>query len=112
MEIDVRNRGGVQVIRLRGDLKMGPPVDALRRALDETTQSGDYNLVLNLSEVPMVDSTGIGILVRTLTSAKERGGALKLINPSRFTAQTLKLVGVLNLFEVFLEEDAALQSFA
>ena len=112
MEIDVRNRAGVNLIRLRGDLKMGQPVDSLRQAIDETTEGGGYQLVLNLPDVPMVDSSGIGVLVRTLTSVKQRGGSLKLVNPSKFTTQTLKLVGVLNLFEVFSEEEQALNSFA
>jgi len=112
VEIDVRNRAGVNLIRLRGDLKMGQPVDSLRQAIDETTDGGGYQLVLNLTDVPMVDSSGIGVLVRTLTSVKQRGGSLKLVNPSKFTTQTLKLVGVLNLFEVFSEEEQALNSFA
>ena len=112
MEIDVRNRAGVNLIRLRGDLKMGQPVDSLRQAIDETTDGGGYQLVLNLTDVPMVDSSGIGVLVRTLTSVKQRGGSLKLVNPSKFTTQTLKLVGVLNLFEVFSDEEQALNSFA
>ena len=112
MEIDVRSRAGVNLIRLRGDLKMGQPVDSLRQAIDETTDGGGYQLVLNLTDVPMVDSSGIGVLVRTLTSVKQRGGSLKLVNPSKFTTQTLKLVGVLNLFEVFSEEEQALNSFA
>ena len=112
MEIDVRSRAGVNLIRLRGDLKMGQPVDSLRQAIDETTDGGGYQLVLNLTDVPMVDSSGIGVLVRTLTSVKQRGGSLKLVNPSKFTTQTLKLVGVLNLFEVFGEEEQALNSFA
>jgi anti-sigma B factor antagonist len=111
VEIDVRRRGGVQVIRLRGDLKMGQPVDSLRQAVEEITENNDYNLVLNLGEVPAVDSSGIGILVRTLTAVKQKGGALKLVNPSKFTVQTLKLVGVLNLFEVFPEEEPAVESF-
>jgi anti-sigma B factor antagonist len=112
VEIDVRSRAGVNLIRLRGDLKMGQPVDSLRQAIDETTDGGGYQLVLNLTDVPMVDSSGIGVLVRTLTSVKQRGGSLKLVNPSKFTTQTLKLVGVLNLFEVFSEEEQALNSFA
>lgn len=112
MEIDVRNRTGVNLIRLRGDLKMGQPVDSLRQAIDEITQGGSYQFVLTLTDVPMVDSSGIGVLVRALTSVKQRGGSLKLVNPSKFTTQTLKLVGVLNLFEVFADEEEAVNSFA
>jgi anti-sigma B factor antagonist len=100
------------LIRLRGDLKMGAPVDSLRQAIDEIAESGSFQLVLSLGDVPMVDSSGIGVLVRTLTAFKQRGGTLKLVNPSKFTTQTLKLVGVLNLFEVFADEEEAVQSFA
>ena len=80
--------------------------------MEEIVQNADYNLVINLGEVPMVDSSGIGILVRSLTSVKQKGGTLKLVNPSKFTTQTLKLVGVINLFEVFGDEEAAVNSFA
>ena len=97
---------------MRGDLKMGPPVDSLRQAIEEILQNGDNSMVLNLEEVPMIDSSGIGILVRSLTSAKQRGGTVKLVKPSKFALQTLKLVGVVNLFEIFQDENEAVESFA
>jgi len=112
LELDVRRRAEVNVIRMRGDLKMGPAVDSLRGAVEEILENGDNSFVLNLAEVPTIDSSGIGILVRSLTSAKQRGGAVKLVNPSKFALQTLKLVGVVNLFEIFQDEDAAVASFA
>src|SRR5207248_980046 len=112
LELDVRRRAEVNVIRMRGDLKMGPPVDSLRGAIEEILGNGDNSMVLNLAEVPMIDSSGIGILVRSLTSAKQRGGSVKLVNPSKFALQTLKLVGVVNLFEIFQDENEAVKSFA
>jgi anti-sigma B factor antagonist len=112
LELDVRRRAEVNVIRMRGDLKMGPPVDSLRGAIEEILENGDSAMVLNLADVPMIDSSGIGILVRSLTSAKQRGGTVKLVNPSKFALQTLKLVGVVNLFEIFQDENAAVESFA
>ncbi|MGA8619349.1 MAG: STAS domain-containing protein [Candidatus Sulfotelmatobacter sp.] len=112
MDINVRKRGQVQVIQLRGALRMGPGVDGLRQAMEEALSNGDTRLVLNLAEVPMIDSSGIGLVVRFLASTKQRGGSIKLVQPSKFAVQTLRLVGVLNLFEVFDNDDAALQSFA
>ena len=91
---------------------MGPAVDNLRQAMEESFANGDTRIVLNLAEVPMVDSSGIGLLVRFLASAKQRGGSLKLVQPSKFAVQTLRLVGVLNLFEVFDDDDKAVESFA
>ena len=60
----------------------------------------------------MIDSSGIGLLVRYLTNAKQQGGALKLLNPSKFAVQTLRMIGLLNLFEVFEDQDTAVSSFA
>ena len=112
MDINVTKRGPVQLIRLRGALRMGPPVDDLRKAMEELLAHGEARLALNLAEVPMIDSSGIGLLVRFLASTKQRGGTIKLVQPSKFAVQTLRLVGVLNLFEMFDDDDTAVKSFA
>jgi anti-sigma B factor antagonist len=91
---------------------MGPAVDDLRQTMEEAFSNGDSCIVLNLAEVPMIDSSGIGLLVRFLASAKQRGGSLKLVQPSKFAVQTLRLVGVLKLFEIFENDDQAVESFA
>ena len=111
MDINVRKRSQVQLIQLRGQLRLGDPVDELQRTLDEALAEGDTRFVINLSEVPMLDSSGIGLLVRFLASAKRRGGSLKLVNPSSFAQKTLRVVGVLSLFEVFDDDDKAVESF-
>jgi anti-anti-sigma regulatory factor len=59
----------------------------------------------------MLDSSGIGLLVRCLTAAKQNAGAVKLLTPSKFAVQTLKMTGLLNLFEVFDDLDRAVASF-
>jgi anti-anti-sigma factor len=91
---------------------MGAAVDNLRQAIEESLGEGDIRIVLNLAEVPIIDSSGIGLLVRCLASIKQRGGNIKLVQPSKFAVQTLRLVGVLNLFEIFDSDDRAIESFA
>ena len=112
MDINVRKRSQVQVVQLRGNLRMGSAVDGLRQILEENLGLGDTRFVLNLAQVSMIDSTGIGLLVRFLASTKQRGGNIKLVQPSKFAVQTLRLVGVLNLFEIFDNDDGAVESFA
>ena len=112
MDINVRKRSQVQVVQLRGPLRMGAAVDGLRQTMEEALSNGDTRLVLNLAEVNMIDSSGIGLLVKFMASAKQRGGNIKLVQPSKFAVQTLKLVGVLNLFEIFDDDEAAVESFA
>jgi anti-sigma B factor antagonist len=90
---------------------MGAAVDSLRQTIEDALGSGDTRILINLSEVPMIDSSGIGLLVKFLVSAKQRGGNIKLVEPSKFAVQTLRMVGVLNLFEIYDSDDAAIQSF-
>lgn len=111
MDINVRKFTDVFVVQLRGDLKIGDAVDGFRQTLEDLLNGGDNRIVVNIAQVPMIDSSGIGVLVRTLTSAKQRGGSLKLVSPSKLAMQTLKIVGLLNLFEIFDDEDAAVQSY-
>jgi anti-sigma B factor antagonist len=111
VEIDVRSQSEVNIIKLRGRLNLGDSVDRMREAVDELMDSGESRFVVDLGEVAMIDSSGIGLLVRSLTAAKQHGGSLKLLNPSKFAVQTLRMIGVLNLFEVFDNLDQAVASF-
>lgn len=111
MDISVRKRSEVAIIQLRGQLRLGPAVDELRRVMEESVGNGDTRIVINLAEVPMIDSSGIGLLVRFLASTKQRGGGIKLVQPSKFAIQTLRLVGVLNLFGIFDGDEQAVESF-
>jgi len=112
VDIDVRSQGAVKIIKLRGRLALGEPVDRLRATMEHLLNSGENRLVLDLEELATMDSSGIGLLSRFLTSTKQQGGSLKLVNPSKFVMQTLKLVGLINLFEVFPESQAAATSFS
>ena len=111
MEIDVRTLSQVKIIKLRGRLGLGESLDRASATLADLLAAGELSFLLDLQEVPMIDSSAIGLLVRFLTSVKHRGGSLKLLNPSKFVTQTLKLVRVLNLFEVFEDPQEAVASF-
>jgi anti-sigma B factor antagonist len=111
VDIDVRTQGAVKIIKLRGRLGLGEPVDRLRATVEDLIANGGNRLVLDLEELAAMDSSGIGLLSRILTSTKQQGGSLKLVNPSKFVVQTLKLVGLLNLFEVFNDPQSAAESF-
>jgi anti-sigma B factor antagonist len=111
LEIEVRNRGDVKVIKLTGRLTLGDAVDSLRGTFDDLAGTGANQYVLDLEQVSMLDSSGIGLLVMYLTNTKQRGGSLKLLNPSQFSIRTLKMIGLLKLFEVFEDPEAAVASF-
>jgi anti-sigma B factor antagonist len=111
VDIDIRSLGSLKLLKIRGRITLGVGVDRLRDTLEDLLVGGSNRWVLDISEVAMIDSSGIGLLVRYLTAAKQQGGALKLLNPTKFALQSLKMIGVLNLFEVFQDQEAATASF-
>lgn len=111
MDIEVRSQDQVKVIKLRGRLSLGDPVDRLRSTIEDLVSTGQNRLVLDIAELSTMDSSGIGLLTRCLTTIKHQGGSLKLATPSKFVVQTLKLVGLINLFEIFDTPQAAVASF-
>lgn len=111
MQIDVRSQGDVKVIKLSGRLTLGESVDRLRDTIHDLLASGDCRMVIDLAEVVMLDSSGIGLLMKSLSAAKQAGGALKLLNPSKFAQQTLKMIGLLSVFGIFADLEQAVESF-
>ena len=111
MDIDTRTLEGVKLVKLAGRLSMGPALDRFNATIKELLGQGHSKIILDLEGVPTIDSSGIGMLVRHLTTAKQAGGAIRLLKPSKFTLQTLKMVGLLNLFTTFDNEDQAVASF-
>jgi len=111
VDIDVRSQSDIKIIKLRGRLNLGESVDRMRGTFDDLLNAGANRFVIDLGEVAMIDSSGIGLLVRCLTAAKQRTGSLKLLNPSKFAVQTLKMTGLLTLFETFDDQEQAVASF-
>jgi len=111
VDLSVLKQSNVHILRLRGRLTLGQPVDTFRQAFEQAFENGDRHFLVNLAEVPMVDSSGIGTLVRCQTSARLRGGNIKLIQPQDYTVRTLKMVGLLELFEIYDSEENAAASF-
>jgi anti-sigma B factor antagonist len=112
LEINTMNHQGIEAVELSGVLVLGVPVNNLRQKIDNLTAHGTTRFVFNLTGVTRMDSSGIGLLVMIMSSTKEAGGALKLVNPSKQVTQTLKMCNLLPLFEVFSEEQEAISSFS
>lgn len=111
MDISTRKQLGVQVLRLKGPLRLGDAVDEFRNTILGCIDDGDTNFVLNLTEVPMIDSSGIGELIRLHTRLKREGGEIKLVNPGKFVLHTMNLVKIVSLFDIQADEEAAAKAF-
>lgn len=112
MSLDIRetSREGVVILSLKGRLTVGE-ASAVREKVNAVIAAGTVNVLLNLQQVEYIDSTGLGALVICFTSLKKAGGALKLVNPNKRNVELLLLTKLHTIFEVFNDEQDAVNSF-
>ncbi len=111
MEIHIRNSGSVTIIDLSGSLIIGKSEESLRTTINRLIEEERMHLLLNLSDVPMIDSSGIGAMIKSFTSVKAANGHLKVLKPSRMARQLLTITGLLSILETYEDESAAISSF-
>jgi anti-sigma B factor antagonist len=111
MKVQVREADDVVIVDLAGRLAAGSGDRLLREVLDELLGEGWDKILLNLSEVTSVDSSGIGELVAGLRLARRLDSTLKVLNLQERVERTLRIGQMLPLFEVYRDEEEALASF-
>src|SRR5258707_15112333 len=111
MEISVRNVGNIAVIDLGGNLILRENADELFERIQQMTNVGSSQILINLTQLIRMDSYGIGILIKSFKHAKGLNGHLKVSNPTAFVRQLLTISGLMTLMEVFDNESTALASF-
>jgi anti-sigma B factor antagonist len=111
MKVNVRSEGDVSVVDLSGKITIGEGDVALREAVEGLLKEGKSKLVLNLSRISYMDSAGIGELVACYKRSRDKGGQLKLLNPSGKVYDLLQLTKLEEIFETYRDEGEAIQSF-
>ena len=108
LKVSKRTNDGVPVIDLGGRLVFGDETKVLRKTVKDAIESGDANIVLNLSDLAYVDSGGIGTLVGLYTSARAAGGDLKLACPNSRVRHVLEITRLMTILSVFESEEQAI----
>jgi anti-sigma B factor antagonist len=111
LEIRQRDREGVIVLDLAGRITAGEGAAALRDRLRQSAAAGAKDFILNLLDVDYIDSTGLGALVICYTLLQKQAGRLKLLNLNRRNIELLVLTKLTTVFEVFNDEQDAVNSF-
>ena len=112
MEIIERAIGEVTILDLHGRLVAGDGDDLLRDAVDRLVQRGVRKVLLNLQDVPYIDSGGLGVMVAKYITLHRRDGELKLCNLGPRADRVLTITKLLTVFEAFASEADAIKSFA
>ena len=112
MQTSARQVGGVTVLDISGRITVGEGNVILREIVRDLAEKGAKAIVLNLSEVQYVDSSGVGELVKAHTTIRNQGGQLKLANLNKRVHDLLELTRLSAVFDIQKDETSAIKSFA
>ena len=111
MKATSKSAGNVEIISLQGKITIGAGDTQLREVISNAVNAGKTNILLDLSGVTTIDSSGIGELVGSYTTVTNRGGKLKLLHLPAKLNELLHVTQLITVFEVYDSESDALGSF-
>ena len=112
LQISIRKSGDVTMVDLRGKFTAnGGESELLRSRLEKLVGNGVRKLLLNLTDLTQIDSSGVSILAKTYISLKQQGGHLRLLGPRGQVLQVLGVLRLRDIVESFEDEAQALTSF-
>jgi anti-sigma B factor antagonist len=111
MQLSTRQREGVTIVDLKGKITIGSGDIELRNAVLQAVNSGAKKVLINLSDVTTIDSSGVGELVSSYMTAKNRDAQLKLVNLPAKVQDVLTVTQLITVFDVYDTEDEAIRSF-
>jgi len=111
MKVKVRQIGHVAIVDLAGKITIGKGDVVLREQVQNLLENDQQSILLNLEGVGYMDSAGIGELVACYKRAKDKGGTVKLLNPSGKVYDLLQLTKLEEVFETYRDEKEALVTF-
>jgi anti-sigma B factor antagonist len=112
MQIEERIVDDVTILDLKGKMTLGEGDELLKDKVNSLVSQGHKKIVLNLSDVPYIDSAGLGEIVRTYTTVSRQQGKLKLLNVSKRVYDLLVITKLLTIFDSYESEEDAVRSFA
>lgn len=111
LELNSRLLGNVHVLECKGRIVAGSESQALDAALRQDWCRNIHRVVLHLAEVEMIDSSGLGLIVRNMSTLRKRGGDLRLTQVSPFILEVLRVTRMDSVLKVFPSEQEAVLSF-
>ena len=111
LQISIRKSGDVTIVDLRGKFTANDGESEVRSRLEKLVGNGVHKLLLNLTDLTQIDSSGVSVIAETYVSLKKRGGRLRLLGPRGRVLQVLAVLRLLDIVESFEDEAQALASF-
>jgi anti-sigma B factor antagonist len=109
---NIREVDGVSIVDLSGRITLGEGSGQLRDTVRELLGKGQKKIVLNLGDVSYIDSSGLGELVSSYTTAANQGAKVKLLNVQKKVSDLLQITKLYTVFDDFGDEASAVMSFS
>jgi anti-sigma B factor antagonist len=112
MKLTTREDNGVMILEPKGKIMGGPDATVLHDQLHEYIDKNKKKVVIDLSKVEWMNSTGLGILISGLTTLRNNGGELKLACVTDKIESLLTITKLITVFESFDTVEDAVKSFS
>lgn len=111
LEVNARESGGVHYLHVQGRLTIGEPSEHLNDFTQQLLQKGARKMIVNLNDIPQIDSSGISSLVKLSISLARHGGGLHLVCGPGRVRDALTVTRLVEAIPTFESEAAASASF-
>ena len=110
-KVNIRHIKGITFLEVSGRITLGEGAVTLRDAIQDAFDTGTKKLVVDLSSVNYMDSSGVGELTAAYTSARNKGCELKLLRLTRRIDDLMQITKLATIFDIYSNEQQALSSF-
>jgi anti-anti-sigma factor len=111
LEISAHEEAGIQFVEVKGRLTIGDASEHLNDFVQKLMKQGARKVVVNLSDIPQIDSSGISVLVKLSISLARLGGSLHLVCLPGRVRDALTVTRLVEAIPTFETEEAAAQTF-
>ena len=111
MRMGEKEQAGVMVLMPKGKIMGGPDAGAVKERLHQLIDEGKKKVVVDLSGVSWMNSSGLGILIGGLTTMRNAGGDLKLAGTTDKVQNLLMVTKLITIFESFDTVEEAVTSY-
>ena len=109
---NTRKVGNVVIVDMSGELTIGEPTLLLRETIRRFVGDGNLKFILNLGKVTYIDSVGLGELITTYTTIRNRQGDVKLLKLTARAKDLLQMTKLLTVFDTYDDEQKAIAALS
>jgi anti-sigma B factor antagonist len=111
LTIEQRQMDGVTVLVLSGEMLLDDGDLEFRRVVHDLIERGRVNIVVDLDGITHIDSSGVGMMVAKLQTARRQGGDIKLVHLTGRSQRLLSTMKIMTIFETFDDVPSAVRSY-